>query len=108
MLAGGAKDERIAARFLRALGHDVKGAAVDEKRPYFVTLAASLGGRTKQADLECTRCGAGFEVKGRPNDSKLHFSHSTARTFAQENRPQDFQVLVERTRSCVSIAMQTS
>jgi hypothetical protein len=95
-LANADKDERIAARFLRGLGHVPTGLAVEEERPYEVTLAAARGGRPQNADLQCICCGLRFEVKGRPRDSKLNLSHSTARTFAHENRKQDYHLLVER------------
>jgi hypothetical protein len=98
-LASAAKDERIAAGWLRKLGHDLCGEAVDEEPPYVVVIAARLGGRRDRADLECVQCGLRFEVKGRPNDSLVRFSDSEARTFAQENRRQDFQLLVVRHRT---------
>jgi DNA-directed RNA polymerase subunit RPC12/RpoP len=99
ILASAAKDERIVARRLQPLGHHLRGEAVEERSPYLVVISARRGGRDAKADLECTRCGVRFEVKGRPNDSKLRFSHSPKRTFAQENRRQDFQVIVERHRT---------
>lgn len=96
ILASAAKDERIVARRLQSLGHELRGEAIEDTRPYTVVLAASRGGRVGRADLECVRCGLRFEVKGRPNDCKLRFSDSTNRKFADENRPEDFQVMVMR------------
>jgi hypothetical protein len=98
VLASAAKDERIAAAVLRAAGHDPQGPVTVETRPYVVVISASLGGRPLNADLECRRCSTRFEVKGRPNDSKLRFSHSKGRTFVEENRRQDFHIFVERHR----------
>lgn len=98
VLASAAKDERIAARALRDVGHDPHGPATAEPKPYVVVLSAALGGRALNADLECRRCSTRFEVKGRPHDAKLRFSHSKGRTFAQENRREDFHIVIERHR----------
>lgn len=95
-LASAAKDERIAARHLQRLGHELRGEAVEDTRPYTVVLAAARGGRVGKADLKCAHCGLRLEVKGRPNDCKLRFSDSPSRRFADENRPQDYQVMVMR------------
>ncbi len=95
-LASAAKDERIVAAELDRLGHELRGDAVEESRPYVVTISAALGGRTDKADLECSRCNTRFEVKGRPYDSAVRFSDSEQRSFLRENRREDLQVLVFR------------
>jgi hypothetical protein len=95
-LASAAKDERIVAAELAGMGHELRGDAVDERPPYVVTISAALGGRSDKADLECSRCNVRFEVKGRPNDTKVRFSDSEQRSFLRENRREDFQILVFR------------
>jgi hypothetical protein len=95
-LASAAKDERIVAARLGNLGHELQGDAIEERRPYVITLSAALGGRRGKADLECTRCGTRFEVKGRPYDNEVRFSDSERRSFLLENRREDFQILVFR------------